>query len=336
MKTNGKHEVMAGIARQSLVLAALLAMVLSAVGISRAQSSASSAAAPAAKTVAAPAKAPVSPAAKPRAKGSREGITVSGRWVIEVRNPDGKVTAHREFENAIQPAGMVYLAALLAGNNAPGQLSIMLNGGGSDFCPSGSCRYVYLETTAAEGGTNSVYGPCGSSEEVSVSSYPVVDGIEIVFYGSGVAADGPCIITTAANSSSYASVLSATCSFYSAEGEPYCSTNLTATAPTVSFSNFGNSLSASFTLGGQVVASYPGAGGYITDVETIFETCSNGSTPAGCTGFWDSKTGKAKPGMTWEAMNLFTMAPLPSPGVAYVAGQTLSATVTFTFSAPSS
>jgi hypothetical protein len=129
MKTNGKHEVIARIARQSLVLAALLAMMLSTASISRAQSSASSPATPVAKPTAAPAETPAWTAAKPAAKGQHEGITAHGHWIIEVKNPDGKVTARREFENAIQPTGMSYLASLLAGNNAPGGLSIVLNGG---------------------------------------------------------------------------------------------------------------------------------------------------------------------------------------------------------------
>lgn len=329
MKTNGKHEVIAGIAGQSLVLAALLAMVLSAVGITHAQSSAIPAAAPAAKPAAAPAEAPALPTAKPAAKGQRQGIMVSGRWVIEVRNPDGKVTAHTEFENAIQPAGMTYLAALLAGNNAPGQLSIVLNGGGSYFCVGGTCNDYYLLFT----GTG--YGPCGSSEGSNLNP-AYLDGVYIDIFSTANLGDGPCIITAAANSSSYASLLGAACAVYSTEGTSFCSTSLTAMAPTITISSNPGTLSASFTLGGKVLASYPGAGGYITDVETIFETCSNGSTPAGCTGFWDSKTGKAKSGVTWDGMNLFTEANLPSPGVAYVPGQTLSATVTFTFSSPSS
>jgi hypothetical protein len=331
MKTNGKHEVIAGIARQSLVLAALLAMVLSAASISQAQSSAIPAAAPAAKPAAAPATAPALPTAKPAAKGQQQGIMVSGRWVIEVRNPDGKVTAHTEFENAIQPAGMVYLAALLAGNNAPGQLSIMLNGGSSQFCAAPYCS-VDLQTS----NYNSAYGPCGSSAEWL--NFALMDGVAILVLGyhENPSFDAPCIITAPANSTSYASLLSAACSFYSSGGIPFCSTSLTTTAPTITSSSNGNGLSASFTLGGTVLASYPGAGGYITDVETIFETCSNSSTPSGCAGFWDSKTGKAKSGVTWDGMNLFTEANLASPGVAYIPGQTLSATVTFTFSSPSS
>ena len=35
------------------------------------------------------------------AKGTQEGIKVHGHWTIEVRNPDGKVVTHTEFENAL-------------------------------------------------------------------------------------------------------------------------------------------------------------------------------------------------------------------------------------------
>jgi hypothetical protein len=129
MKTTGKHVVMAGIARQSLVLAALLAMVVSAANTGNAQSSATSAAAPAANPAAAPAKAPASPAAKPPAKGQHEGIKVHGHWVLEVRNPDGSVAKHVEFENnLVTPTnyptygmnGSQALVALLSGTASLG------------------------------------------------------------------------------------------------------------------------------------------------------------------------------------------------------------------------
>jgi hypothetical protein len=130
MKTTGKHEMMTRIARQSLVFAALVAMVLSTAGISGAQSSATSPAAPAAKPPAAPAKASASPAAKP-AKGSHEGITVHGHWTIEVRNPDGKLVSHSEFENALQSEGQEAIAALLWGYT-PGDWEVALDGASGD------------------------------------------------------------------------------------------------------------------------------------------------------------------------------------------------------------
>jgi hypothetical protein len=121
MRTNGKHEVIARTARQSLVLAALLGMVLSATSISRAQSSATSTATPVAKSATAPAKAP----ALPPAKGQHESITVHGHWTIEVKNPDGKVAKHVEFENSLAGntpgwmlGGQAFLFELLSGNAA--------------------------------------------------------------------------------------------------------------------------------------------------------------------------------------------------------------------------
>ncbi len=41
-------------------------------------------------------------------KGQSEGIKVHGHWIIEVRNPDGKVVERREFENSLDPGGFVF------------------------------------------------------------------------------------------------------------------------------------------------------------------------------------------------------------------------------------
>jgi hypothetical protein len=92
-----------------------------------------------------PAAAAAAPAAEeqPHAAspgGPRESIKVHGHWVIEVRNPDGSLAQHREFENSLQrPAGQE-LAALLLGNAVPIGWKVVLS----------------PETT----GTG---GPCGSS-----------------------------------------------------------------------------------------------------------------------------------------------------------------------------
>src|SRR5579863_1810990 len=136
MRTNVKHEVIARITGQGLVRASLLGLVLLSPGAVRAQSSATSPAAPAATPAkAAPPAQVAQPAAAAERKpgGNHEGITVHGHWVIEVKNPDGAVTARREFENSIQPYGMVFLAGVMAGNNASGGLSILLNGASTNF-----------------------------------------------------------------------------------------------------------------------------------------------------------------------------------------------------------
>lgn len=137
MKMNGKHEMLTHIARPGLLLAALLAMVLSSPAIIRGQSTEPAAPAQSAKPVAGPAAANQAPvaAAMPSAapakaaesleeespnKGTQEGIKIHAHWTIEVRNPDGKVQSHTEFENSLLGNGPLMLASLLAGQASSG------------------------------------------------------------------------------------------------------------------------------------------------------------------------------------------------------------------------
>jgi hypothetical protein len=47
------------------------------------------------------------------ASGPSEGIKVHGYWTIEIRNPDGSVVSHQEFENSLMSEGRSFLAQLL-------------------------------------------------------------------------------------------------------------------------------------------------------------------------------------------------------------------------------
>ncbi len=150
MKINGTHEVIARIAGPGLVLATLLAMVLAGSIAGRAQASATSPAVPAAT----PAKAaPAANAAQPTAAserkpgGNHEGITVHGHWIIEVRNPDGKLATRREFDNSLTGSGSVLLANLLSGQASSGGWAIVLSvinpaTNGTEF-PCGNSGGVY-------------------------------------------------------------------------------------------------------------------------------------------------------------------------------------------------
>jgi hypothetical protein len=322
MKTNSKYEVIARIARQSLELAALLAMVLSTANISRAQSSATSPATQAAQPVAVSAKAPVLPAAKPAAKGSHEGITVHGHWIIEVKNPDGKVTARREFENAIQLTGMSYLASLLAGNNAPGGLSIVLNGGTTMWDPPPQPLFQ---------GFGSEPGPC----------LQVTNPFGATAVG-GQPTGTACLITAGANASGYASELGSICIYSqkqaAQQNQPSpCSTNLMASAPTLA-GNDGAGLSAQISLTGSVGVSSLNPGN-VTDVETVFGACDGNSTPVNCLSASQltSTAGVVPaPGANPVVVNVFTMRKLDGIGtdpqqVPYGPGQTIAATVTISF-----
>jgi hypothetical protein len=186
MKTNGKHEVIAGIARQSLVLAAFLAMVVSVVGMSHAQSSGASAATPAANPAVAPAAASASPPAKHSAKGQHEGVTVHGHWIIEVKNPDGKVVTRREFENSLAVGnGPDLLTGALSGQYVPGGFYIFLSNGSGEMCSQGTlCLYDARYTCA--NGTASSSTICGA---VTYSPNAATNGSTVGFTLNGTASN---------------------------------------------------------------------------------------------------------------------------------------------------
>jgi hypothetical protein len=85
---------------------------------------------------------------KPSGDGSREGIKVHGHWTIEVRNPDGSLVSHREFENSLATgangSGSSVLSSILGRANSVGLWDIHLGG---SIC-----------------GTSSAPGPCELAE----------------------------------------------------------------------------------------------------------------------------------------------------------------------------
>jgi len=60
--------------------------------------------------------------------GPHEGIKVHGHWTIEVRNPDGTMVTHQEFENSLQASGATVLANVLNSGSVPGGWVIVLDG----------------------------------------------------------------------------------------------------------------------------------------------------------------------------------------------------------------
>jgi hypothetical protein len=181
MKTNGNPEAVARITRRTAVLAALLAVTFSATGTSRAQSSAAPLPRQDAK-----------PLPQPSSQGAREGITAHGYWIIEVRNPDGKLSKHMEFENqlctaftdpasgASVPGGDSTLAGLLTDSQVPGAWSIVLGtqelvqlpGGppfGGGFVPGPNCA-IFSQFSLAQTGVQ------GGSSAIAAAVVPGVSG----------------------------------------------------------------------------------------------------------------------------------------------------------------
>jgi hypothetical protein len=72
-------------------------------------------------------------------------IKVHGHWVINVRNPDGTVADHRDFENslAINSGGDAFLIGLLAGYYVPGDFGIEIDGAACHY----ACGIVQSPTT---------------------------------------------------------------------------------------------------------------------------------------------------------------------------------------------
>jgi len=263
-----------------------------------------------------------------RKRGMGDGVAVHGHWVIEVKNPNGTVTARREFENALQPSGAQLLSTMLAVfSRTPGGFSIALNGasdtyGSSNinkgnllvptFTEAGPC--LPLSGTTSAGVTFSTGGP-STGTTCLITGQPILSG------GFGPAIYYPCYLAqVAANSGA---------------NQP-CSTNLTVPV-------FG---SGSITLTGSVVATGKSSGAAtVNDVETLITSCNatttsnacfNAINPQGQTNSQDT-TGN----IAADQLELFTEKILngasgtPTAPVPYSIGQTIQVTVTLTFSSGS-
>lgn len=102
-----------------------------------------------------------------QAGGPHEGIKVHGHWSIEVRNPDGAVVTHREFENSLAPPGATLSAVLSRGGTAGAWQVWVENvvGGGT---ASGLCAHLEQNTTEC------IIGEPGSIFSVPASTNLVV------------------------------------------------------------------------------------------------------------------------------------------------------------------
>jgi hypothetical protein len=169
-----------------LQVAAVIPLAMGAAGVARPQAASNSTAIRSAKSAAPalgssaataktaePAALSASPGAPP--SGTSTGIKVHGHWIIEVRNPDGSLVTHREFENEIQIAGVATLASLLARRATPGAWAIGLGDPVSPPCTSsmGFVSFAVYYTGAASQGCfigepSGVYGvACAAAQNCS-------------------------------------------------------------------------------------------------------------------------------------------------------------------------
>jgi len=85
--------------------------------------------------------------------GPAEGVAVHGHWTIEVRNPDGSLVVHREFDNTLQPRGNETLVSILAREKIAGRWNVVIVGSPTPPCRSGSMNTNCSSSEANETGT---------------------------------------------------------------------------------------------------------------------------------------------------------------------------------------
>jgi hypothetical protein len=317
MKMNGKQKLLEQVERRGLLLVALAAMVLSFATVSSAQSGVPSASslveksAAAGTTTQAPnavAKPPATSAnarasaeEKPAAKGTQEGIKVHGHWTIEVRNPDGTVDKHVEFENQICP-DQTYTRPVGTLQTIP--VSATFQGGVAFFSGLASGQasaggWAILLATSAEANTAPVPPGCLVPLDVFTQFNHIYQPSDVFNILQSNMQSGLLALCQIANT------------FPTPEN---CSTTLTPppTGPSISLNGFI-----------QVPQSDSGT---IAVVSTANFWCNDGgaTSPTACL-----TTGSALGSPSVPA--IVTGTQIPGPGVSYLGGQTIAVSVLISF-----
>jgi hypothetical protein len=115
------------------------------------------------------------PPAAAGARGAQEGFIVHGHWVLDIRNPDGTLASHLDFENALTGSGARTVAGLLSRQYAPGSWVVVLYGG-VNATPTAPCVFP----PNALGIPTPPGGPCIVAEAPFFGSTSVPAGLGIL------------------------------------------------------------------------------------------------------------------------------------------------------------
>jgi hypothetical protein len=126
------------------------------------------------------------PAAAAPAKPGGEGIKVHGHWIIDVKNRDGSLAQHRDFENSLADGGQ-FLAGLASGYTSFGGYAIVLVGNACPIPFSGNntnCYFVQSGASSLEcvGGLVTCIGALTVAANLTGTGTPAYS---IVLSGSG-------------------------------------------------------------------------------------------------------------------------------------------------------
>jgi hypothetical protein len=83
-----------------------------------------------------------------------EGIKVHGHWTIDVRNPDGTLASHHDFENSLESTGGAALSSSLARTGVIGSWKVALLTSGAGVLGSLSETFGNLTVGAPTSGPN--------------------------------------------------------------------------------------------------------------------------------------------------------------------------------------
>lgn len=124
-----------------------------------------------------------------------DGIKLHGHWMIEVRNPDGSLASHTEFENAIALPGKTMLVQFLSRAQIPGNWVVLL-GDPTGPCMTGGKPWQCILREANDNITSST--AVGAINNSLTLSTPVpqqtISGIpQLILTGSATAANNSSI-----------------------------------------------------------------------------------------------------------------------------------------------
>ena len=97
---------------------------------------------------------------------THQGVKVHGHWVIDVKNPDGTLAQHRDFENSLESTAPGFLVGLMSGYLIPGDYMLVIGASsGTSACTATYqfCGIVHNLNTYPALGYCSVYYCTGSS-----------------------------------------------------------------------------------------------------------------------------------------------------------------------------
>ena len=63
---------------------------------------------------------------KPNTGGTHEGLKMHGHWIIDIKNPDGTLAGHHDFQNSLSASAQGILIAILTGQMTPGNFMIAM------------------------------------------------------------------------------------------------------------------------------------------------------------------------------------------------------------------